>query len=317
MCTAMRLLDQEFTQEVCYELLPEWKDLDVRITQLKGGITNKLYRIQSEKGDYTVRIYWDKTDLFINRDCEAQTIREMSKIGVSSNVVKYMPDKGVTIVEFIDDAIVLTNDHFLDQSLYPKITDPVRKIHSSGIKLKQVFNPLLEVMRMSAILARLGVEYAEFDIAGTIERLIKLSSIINIPETEYVACHNDLLADNFVMIKEEFKDRYASSMYLIDWEYAGMAPRYYDIADMFQEILVPREAEKGIVAEYCHGDDFNRTLFFIDLFKPFPDIYWFLWSLIQLNISKITFDYYTYGKKKFENAVKNLAFMREAYGVAV
>ena len=57
MCTAMRLLDQEFTPEICYELLPEWKDIDVRITTLSGGITNKLYRIQSAKGDYTVRIY--------------------------------------------------------------------------------------------------------------------------------------------------------------------------------------------------------------------------------------------------------------------
>jgi thiamine kinase-like enzyme len=121
MCSATRLLDQEFTREACYELLPEWKGIDVHITQLSGGITNKLYRIQSEKGDYTVRIYGDKTDLFINRDYEAQAIREMSKIGVSSNMIKYMPEKGVTIVEFIDDAIVLTNDHFLDKSLYPKI----------------------------------------------------------------------------------------------------------------------------------------------------------------------------------------------------
>ena len=57
--------------------------------------------------------------------------------------------------------------------------------------------------------------------------------------------------------------------------------------------------------------------FFIDLFKPFPDIYWFLWSLIQLNISKIEFDYYNYGKVKYENALGNMDFIREAYGVAV
>ena len=65
-------------------------------------------------------------------------------------------------------------------------------------------------------------------------------------------------------------------MYIIDWEYAGMAPRYYDIADMFQEILVPRDSEKSIVAEYCAGDNFDRTLFFIDLFKHL------------LNISQVT-----------------------------
>jgi thiamine kinase-like enzyme len=317
MCTATSLLDQEFTPEVCYKLLPEWKDIVVRITQLSGGITNKLYRIQSEKGDYTVRIYGDKTDLFINRDYEAHAIREMSKIGVSSNIIKYMPEKGVTIVEFISDSIVLTNDHFLDKSLYPKIVDPIRKIHESGIQLKKVFNPLTEVKKMFTILNNLKVEYPEFDIAGTLERLEKLTKIINIPESKYLACHNDLLADNFILINEDARHKYDSPMYLIDWEYAGMAPRYYDIADMFQEILVPREAEKGIVAEYCNGVNFDRTLFFVDLYKPFPDIYWFLWSLIQLNISKITFDYYNYGKPKYENAVKNLTFIRETYGVAV
>ena len=317
MSTATRLLDQEFIPQTCYELLPEWKGIDIRISQLSGGITNKLYRIQSEKGDYTVRIYGDKTDLFINRDDEAHTIREMSKIGVSSNIVKYMPEKGVTIVEFIDDCIVLTNDHFLDESLYAKIVDPIRKIHTSGVKFKRIFNPLVEVMRMSAILNRFNADYPEFDIAGTIDRLIKLSSIINIPLSEYTPCHNDLLADNFILINEDALHKYDAPMYLIDWEYAGMAPWYYDIADMFQEILVPREAEKGIVAEYCKGDNFERSLFLIDLFKPFPDIYWFLWSLIQLNISKITFDYYNYGKPKYENAVKNLTFLREAYGVAV
>jgi len=317
MCTATRLLDQEFTQEACYELLPEWKGIDVRITQLSGGITNKLYRVQSEKGDYTVRIYGDKTDLFINRDYEAHAIREMSKIGVSSNMVKYMPDIGVTIVEFIGDSIVLTNDHFLDQSLYPKIVDPIRKIHNSGVELERIFNPLLEVMKMSAILRRLNVDYPEFDIAGTIQRLIKLSSIINIPESEYSPCHNDLLADNFILINEDAAHKYNSPMYIIDWEYAGMAPKYYDIADMFQEILVPRENEKQIVEAYCDGHKFDHVLFYIDLFKPFPDIYWFLWSLIQLNISKIEFDYYNYGKIKYENALGNLKFLEKEYGVAV
>ncbi len=317
MTTAKSFLEKEFTQEICHELLPEWKGLDVNIFQLSGGITNKLYRIRSEKGDYTVRIYGDKTDLFINREHEADTLQKMSEIGISSKLIKFMPDQGVTIVEFIDDVTVLTNAHFKDRSLHEKIVDPIRKIHTSGVTLKRIFNPLMEVMRMSSILKKLNAAYPEFDIAGTIDRLIKLSGIINIPESEYTACHNDLLADNFLLIKDDAADKYDESMYIIDWEYGGMAPKYYDIADMFQEILVPREVEEQIMKAYCKGSDFDRTLFFVDLFKPFPDIYWFLWSLIQLNISKITFDYYKYGQEKYENALKNMAFMREAYGAAV
>ena len=317
MCSATRLLDQEFTPQICYELLPGWKGLDVRITQLSGGITNKLYRVQSEKGDYTVRIYGDKTDLFINRESEAHTIREMSKVGVCSNIVKYLPEKGVTIVEFIDDCTVLTNDHFQDPSLYPKIVETIRKIHTSGVNLERIFNPLAEVMKMSVILNRLNADYPEFDIAGTIERLIKLSGIINIPESEYTACHNDLLADNFLLIDEAALHKYDAPMYIIDWEYGGMAPKYYDIADMFQEILVPRESEKQIVEEYCAGKKYNHLLYHIDLFKPFPDIYWFLWSLIQLNISKIEFDYYSYGKTKYDHAIENLKFVQQEYGAPV
>ena len=317
MSNATSLLDQEFTSEVVIQLLPEWKGLDVRISELSGGITNKLYRVQSEKGDYTVRIYGDKTDLFINRDYEAHTIEEMAKVGVASNMIKYMPEIGVTIVEFIGDSIVLTNDHFRDAALHPQIVAPIRKIHKSEARLKKIFNPLVEVMKMSAILKGLDAVYKEFDIAGTIQRLITLSSIINIPESEYTPCHNDLLADNFILINEDARNRYDEPMYIIDWEYGGMAPKYYDIADMFQEILAPRETEKNIVAEYCAGNNFDRTLFLIDLFKPFPDIYWFLWSLIQLNISKIEFDYYNYGKVKYENALGNLEFIDREYGVAV
>jgi len=317
MCTATRLLDQEFTHEVCYELLPEWKGIDVRITQLSGGITNKLYRVQSEKGDVTVRIYGDKTELFIHRDYEVQAIEEMSKIGVSSKLIKYMPDLGVTIVEFIGDSIVLTNEHFLDKSLYKKIVSPIRKIHNSGAKLKKIFSPIVEVGKMVSILEGLNVKYPEFDIDGTVKRLEKLSAVINIPQADFTACHNDLLADNFILIKEEFKHKYDSPMYIIDWEYAGMAPKYYDIADMFQEVLVPREAEKLIVKEYCDGQDFDNMLYYIDLFKPFPDIYWFLWSLIQLNISTIEFDFYNYGKAKYENAQQNIEFLNHEYGVAI
>ncbi len=311
------LLEVEFNEEVFKEIHPEWKACALEITQLSGGITNKLYRVKSEKGDVTVRIYGDKTELFIDRDYEVQALREMSKIGVSSNLVKYMPEIGVTIVEFIGDSIVLTNDHFRDESLYPIIVTPIRKIHNSGAVLKKIFNPVVEIGKMAAILEKLRADYPEFDINGTIERLKQLDEVINIKEPDYTACHNDLLADNFILIKEEFRHKYASPMYIIDWEYAGMAPKYYDIADMFQEVLAPRACEKQMVEEYCQGEAFDRTLYYIDLFKPFPDIYWFLWSLIQHNISTIEFDFYTYGKIKYENAQQNMELIKEEYSVDV
>jgi len=311
------LLKIDFDEHVFNEIYPQWQGCKLEITQLSGGITNKLFRVKSEKGDVTVRIYGDKTELFINRDFEVQALEEMWKIGVSSKLVRYMPEIGVTIVEFIGDSIALNFDHFLDKSLYPKIVSPIRKIHNSGITLKKIFNPIVEVRKMASVLEGLNVKYPEFDIKGTIKRLEKLTDIINIPEADFTACHNDLLADNFILIKAEFEHKYDAPMYIIDWEYAGMAPRYYDIADMFQEALIPREAEKQIVTEYCEGEEFEKTLYYIDLFKPFPDIYWFLWSLIQFNISTIEFDFYSYGKIKYDNALQNIKFLSSKYGISI
>jgi ethanolamine kinase len=316
MSNTANLLDVKFSEDVFFELMPEWKGSEIKIETLNGGITNKLYRVCSKKGDVTVRIYGDKTEVFIDRDLEAEIIKKIAQIGISSGLIKYMPERRVTIVEFIP-GYILKNSDFLKGELHEKIVRPIRKIHKSGVVLPRLFNPLSGVKEMHRILNSLEISCPEFDIEGVIKNLEKLSEIANIPESEFTASHNDLLADNFVLVENGYREKYKEPMYLIDWEYAGMAPRYYDLADMFQEILVPRDVEKKIVEHYCEGKEFEKTLYLIDLFKPFPDIYWFLWSMIQHNISRIKFDFYNYGKVKYENAKGNIKFIQDEYSLKI
>ena len=316
MSETANLLDVKFTEDVFFELMPEWKNSVIKTIILSGGITNKLYRVRSKKGDVTVRIYGDKTEIFINRDVEAETIKRIAKVGISPRLVKYIPGRRVTIVEFIP-GYVLKNCDFLKEELHEKIVRPIRKIHRSGVVLPYLFNPLSEVKKMYRVLNNLEISCPEFNIKDVIKNLEKLSEIANVPESEFTASHNDLLADNFVLVEDGHRGKYNEPMYLVDWEYAGMAPRYYDLADMFQEILVPRNIEKNIVEHYCEGKEFAKTFYLIDLFKPFPDIYWFLWSMIQHNISKIKFDFYNYGKVKYENAKGNIKYLRENFGLKI
>lgn len=312
------LLTAEFTEDILLELMPEWngcKEIDISV--LSGGITNKLYRAQSEKGDVAVRIYGDKTELFINRDYEADAIEKMAVVGISPHLIKYLPERSVTIVEYITGGYTLKNPDFLKEELREKIVNPIRRIHRSETVLPKLFNPLVEVRRMAGILKNLNVSYPEFEIEGTLKDLAKLFERAGIPEKEYTVSHNDLLAENFILVTDGYEERYPEPMYIIDWEYAGMAPRYYDIADMFQEILVDRETERSFVEYYCEGRDFDGNLYLVDLFKPFPDIYWFLWSLIQQNISTIKFDFYNYGRVKYENARRNIEFIKKEYGIRI
>lgn len=304
-------MTEDLTYEHCAELMPEWQGLDLKISVLTGGITNRLYRVQlSDGGDYVVRVYGPNTELFINRDVEMESIRRMEPTGVTPRLIRYLPEKNVTIVEFIPGT-PFKNADFLKDELLEAAVRPIRLIHSSGVQLPRLFDPLQEVRRLFKVLTRVGPDYPEFDIRGTISILDRISTIANIPHSEYLPCHNDLLADNFILVED--RDRYREPVCLIDWEYAGMNTPYYEISDMFQEILMPREVEEKILRIYWEDHNMDEHFLKTDMFKPFPDIYWFLWSLIQLNISSIEFDYYDYGKVKYENAQENIQVLRERY----
>jgi thiamine kinase-like enzyme len=291
--------------------MPELKGSDLSIQELKGGITNRLYRVSSSGGgDYVFRLYGAKTELFIDRDIEMENLRRLEQSKVTQKLVKYLPERNVTIVEFIP-GYVLKNSDFLREDLWKRIIRPIKIIHQSRINLPYHFDPLLEVKRFYKILEGININYPEFDIRGTIQALDRIGEIAAIPPSKYVPCHNDLLADNFIL--REDTDDGKEPMVLIDWEYGGMAPLYYDVADMFQEILVPREVERNLLRIYWEDKNLDFHQYMTDLFKPFPDIYWFLWSLIQLNISTIPFDYYHYGQVKFENVRKNIAYLRDFY----
>ncbi len=305
----------EATYDSCIRLMPELKGLDLEIEELKGGITNRLYRVKSSDGkDYVFRLYGQKTELFIDRDMEMENLRRMEPSKVTPRLIKYLPEQNTTIVEFIP-GYVLKNEDFLKEDFWDRIIRPIKIIHRSGVTLPFLFDPLVEVKRFYQILQGINPNYPEFHIEETIQVLEKISRLAAVPHSSYVPCHNDLLADNFVLTED--RQRFKDPMHLIDWEYGGMAPSYYDIADMFQEILTPKEVERSLLETYWENRDMDRNVYMTDLFKPFPDIYWFLWSLIQFNISTVQFDYYNYGRVKYENAQKNIYYLRDYYGLRI
>lgn len=306
-------IDYTLTEERCKKLMPELDGRSLEISELKGGITNKLYRVKAApEYDYVVRIYGQKTEMFIDRDTEMHTMQAIEPLGISPRVIHYLPDQHITVIEFLD-SYTLKNPDFLKEELWDEIVKPIQLVHDSGIVIDKVFHPLTEIKRMYGLLNELGASFPEFDIDGTIERLEKIDAVAGLSPDDYVLCHNDLLAENFLLMNE--KSRGTSSMYLIDWEYAGMNYRYYELGDMFQEILVSREVELKLMELYFRGEDLERNVYLTDLFKPFPDIFWFLWSLIQKTVSTIEFDYYNYGKVKFENAQANMKRLTGTYGV--
>jgi thiamine kinase-like enzyme len=111
-----------------------------------------------------------------------------------------------------------------------------------------------------------------------------------------VACHNDYLSANFM--DDGVK------IWIIDWEYGGCGDPFFDLGDFAVEHPFSREQEEMIIKEYC-GELNYEKLYRMLLHKIIADLWWSLWAMIQSRVSKIDFDFYTYGNKRFERLRKN------------
>ncbi len=291
-------------QAACTALMSEWQGQQMHIQRLTGGITNTLYRVTlGSGGDYVVRCYGEGTELFIDRDVEMENIRLMTASGVTPRLVRYLPEQRVTVVEFVPGR-TLGNADFLDPAMLARAVEPIRRIHATPVTLPRVFSPLAEVRKLHRLYRERCDRHPELDWEDTLEELARLDAIAAIDPASYVPCHNDLLADNFILVDDP--EQRGNEIFVIDWEYAGMSTPYYDLADMLQELLLPAAVEQDLLRLYFGAEDLQRHQQLVELHRPFPDIYWALWSYIQLEVSAIDFDYASYGRSKYDNARANL-----------
>jgi len=83
--------------------------------------------------------------------------------------------------------------------------------------------------------------------AKPIELQTDTSSIDNYPK-EYVLCHNDLNPQN-IFFSDELK--------FIDWEYAGVNDRYFDLACVCVEFGLDSEIQGVFLEAYFEDEDFS------------------------------------------------------------
>ena len=103
-----------------------------------------------------------------------------------------------------------------------QIAGELRAYHDSGLRLPTEFDSFRIVRDYAETARERGVEpppaYEE-SLADADAIQARLSG----PEHEPVPCHNDLLAANFI--------RGEKTIWIVDWEYAGMGDRYFDLGN--------------------------------------------------------------------------------------
>ena len=111
------------------------------------------------------------------------------------------------------------------------------------------------------------------------------------PEHDPVPCHNDLLAANFIW--DGLRVR------IVDWEYAGMGDRYFDLANFAVNNELPDDARHGLLEHYFRRPPTERQLATLHLFTFMSDFREAMWGVVQQGASDIEFDFADYTAKHF------------------
>jgi thiamine kinase-like enzyme len=112
-----------------------------------------------------------------------------------------------------------------------------------------------------------------------------------------VPCHNDLLNANYL---DDGKIR------IVDWEYAGMGDRFFDLANFSVNHEFGVEDDRRLLAAYF-GIEREGDLAALRLMRFMSDFREAMLGVLQSGISELDFDFRGYAAKHFNRLEKTAA----------
>jgi thiamine kinase-like enzyme len=279
-------------------LSPELGEPEGESRPLEGGITNRNYLVTLGGNRYVIRVPGKDTSLLgIDRSAERQANENAAAIGVAPRVVAQLDDPPCLVTEFVE-CTEMTPEGLRDPETTKRVLETIRSVHESGANLPTNFDSFRVVEEYRETAASRGGEIpAAYDEAH--QRARQIEAALSGPEHDPVPCHNDLLAGNFL--------RGSERIWIVDWEYAGMGDRYFDLANFAinNEFSESRHAE--LLADYFSEEASARRLATLRLMLFMSDYREAMWGVVQTVASDLDFDFKDYAATHFERMRKTAA----------
>lgn len=269
--------------------VPQWNGKKIRrISSLGGGITNLNFKVDVDKDSFVVRITGEKTELLgINRDNEYVANKLAGEINIAPEVVYFIKPEGYLVTRFLDSR-PLPPEEISTPEMIKKVASTLKRIHampaiSGKFDVFQVVSAYIETVRSYQV---------EFpgDFNFIITRSQDAQAALERAPYHPLPCHNDLLNANFL---------FDGSVRILDWEYAGMGDKFFDLANFSVHHQLTDPQEHWLLD--CYLDrvtphDWAR----LKILKVMSDFREAMWALIQVAVSTLDFDFNAYANKHFE-----------------
>ncbi|XP_042903874.1 ethanolamine kinase 1 [Parasteatoda tepidariorum] len=310
-------------------MIKNWKPDNIAFELFKDGITNhlvKCYLKDDPDQAVLIRVYGEKTELFIDRDLEVRNMQMMCEAGLCAplhcaftNGLCY----GFSPGEVLDTKMVrdphisrliaerLAKMHSVKSSINGLIPQPsLFPIMYKYLQLIPVSfpDPVKDERFKSCIPSK---EVLEEEVSSLKEHLMTLGSPV-------VFCHNDLLLKNVIFNEEK------DEVTFIDYEYADYSYQALDIGNHFCEFagvekfeptLYPnKEFQVRFLKEYLVAwhqanewsldnvtEETVEALYVqVNKFALAAHLLWGLWALLQSAHSTLDFDFLGYAKERID-----------------
>jgi thiamine kinase-like enzyme len=268
------------------------------VTVLGGGITNHNFKVEVDGAAYVLRMGGAKTGLLgIDRAVEHAASLRAEEIGIGPPVADFVASEGWLVTRFIDGRPIAVEE-MRSAATLPRVAEALRKLHSAR-----------------AIPGR----FDSFEVVGTYRDEAEANGV-HIPEEfararevaegiraargpqPLVPCHNDLLNANFLD---------DGAIRIVDWEYAGMGDRFFDLANFSVNHEFGVEDDARLVGAYF-GVEREADLAAVRLMRFMSDFREAMWGVLQSGISELDFDFKGYAAKHFERMERTAADMKFA-----
>ena len=254
---------------------------------LQGGITNRNYLVRFGTRRCVVRFPGKDTALLqISREAERIAGQAAARLGLAPPVLAATEECLVT--EYVPGDP-------LDPAVLRASPEPVaaalRSFHDAGVSLPVRFwVPELLERYAQTVTERGGTLPREYDGARAVAARIASA----LPLSEPVACHDDLLPANILAVGP------GPSVMLVDWEYAGMGHRLFDLGNFAVNAELDERQEERLLTAYFGEPPSAGRKAALRLMRIMSDAREAAWGVVQGVISTLEFDFVSYAARHFQ-----------------
>jgi thiamine kinase-like enzyme len=254
---------------------------------LDGGITNRNFRVSFGGRECVLRLPGRDTELLgIDRAAERIATERAAALGIAPPLVA--ADEDCLLTEFLPGAPIEGERLRRDPST---AAAALRAFHDSGLELPVSFWVPDLLADYARIVAQRGGELpAAYRSAQDL--VARIAAVL--PLSDPVPCHDDLLPGNILAADAE-PDRAV----LVDWEYAGMGHRMFDLANLAINNEFETDSQSHLLEAYFGEPPPPGRHAALRLMMLVSDAREAAWGVVQGVISELDFDFLDYADEHF------------------